>query len=70
MNYGESNLDLADGELPSALVETNKKFTVGAYYSLTGNLTLLAEYTDTNSEAHDGTENDSSNFNLGAYLSF
>lgn len=70
VNYGESNLDLADGELPSALVETNKKFTVGAYYSLTKNLTLLAEYTETKAEAHDGTDNDSSNFNLGAYLSF
>ena len=70
VNYGESNLDLADGEAPSALVETNKKFTVGAYYSLTENLTLLAEYTDTKAEAHDGTENDSNNFNVGAYLSF
>lgn len=70
VNYGESNLDLASGEAPSALVETNKKFTVGAYYGLTANLTLLAEYTDTKSEAHDGTENDSSNFNVGAYLSF
>ena len=70
VNYGESNLDLASGEAPSALVETNKKYTVGAYYSLTTNLTLLAEFTDTTAEAHDGTKNDSSNFNLGAYLSF
>ena len=29
-----------------------------------------AEFTDTNAEAHNGVENDSSNFNLGAYLSF
>jgi predicted porin len=70
VNYGESNLDLAPGELPSDLVETNEKFTVGAYYSLTENLTLLAEFTDTKASAHDGTENDSSNFNVGAYLSF
>ena len=70
VNFGQSNLDLADGEAASALVETNEKFTVGAYYSLTKNLTLLAEFTDTTAEAHDGTENDSSNFNLGAYLSF
>lgn len=70
VNYGESNLDLADGELPSDLVKTNKKYTAGAYYSLTKNLTLLAEFTDTKAEAHDGTENDSSNFNIGAYLSF
>lgn len=70
LNYGVSNLDLAPGELPSDLVETNEKYTVGAYYSLTENLTLLAEFTDTKAEAHNGVENDSSNFNLGAYLSF
>jgi predicted porin len=70
VNYGESNLDLAPGEVVSDLVATNKKFTVGAYYSLTENLTLLAEFTDTQSEAHNGVENDSSNFNIGAYLSF
>ena len=70
LNYGESNLDLADGEPVSSLVETNKKYTAGAYYSLTKNLTLLAEFTDTKASAHDGTENDSNNFNIGAYLSF
>jgi predicted porin len=70
LNYGESNLDLAAGEVSSNLVETNKKYTLGAYYSLTENLTLLAEFTDTKAEAHNGIENDSSNFNLGGYLSF
>jgi len=44
--------------------------TVGAYYSLTKNLTLLAEFTETKSEAHNGVDNDSSNFNVGAYFSF
>ncbi|HLS82972.1 MAG TPA: porin [Steroidobacter sp.] len=70
VNYGESNLDLASGEAPSFLVETNKKYTVGVYHSLTENLTLLAEFSDTKSEAHNGVENDSSNFNIGAYMSF
>ncbi|MFL6577579.1 MAG: porin, partial [Povalibacter sp.] len=70
VNYGVSNLDLADGELPSFLVKTNEKYTVGVYYSLTKNLTLLGEFTDTSSEAHNGQKNDSSNFNVGAYLSF
>jgi predicted porin len=70
LNYGESNLDLATGEAVSSLVEKNQKYTVGAYYSLTDNLTLLGEFTDTNAQAHNGIENDSSNFNLGAYLSF
>jgi predicted porin len=69
-NYGESNLDLASREPPSDLVKTNKKYTLGAYYSLTENLTLLAEFTDTKAEAHNGIENDSSNYNVGAYLSF
>lgn len=70
LNYGESNLDLASGEAVSNLVETNKKYTLGAYYSLTENLTLIAEFSDVKAEAHNGVENDSSNFNLGAFLSF
>ena len=70
VNYGESNLDLASGEAVSDLVKTNKKYTLGVYHSLTENLTLLAEFTDVTAEAHSGLENDSSNFNIGAYLSF
>ena len=70
VNYGESNLDLASGEAVSDLVESNKKYTVGAYYSLTKNLTLLGEFTDTQAKAHNGVDNNSSNFNLGAYFSF
>jgi predicted porin len=69
VNYGESNLDLAPGEVPSLLVKTNRKYTAGVYHSLTENLTLLAEFTETNAEAHNGQENDSNNFNVGAYLS-
>ena len=70
VNYGESNLDLAPGEPVSSLVKTNKKYTAGVYYSLTENLTLIGEYTSTKAEAHDGLENESDNFNIGAYLSF
>jgi hypothetical protein len=51
------------------LVATNKKYTAGVYQSLTENFTLLAEFTDTKAEAHNGVENDRSNFNIGAYLS-
>lgn len=70
VNYGRSDLDLADGELPSALVRRNEKITLGAYHSLTPNLTLLAEFTQVDSTAHNGIENESSNFNIGAFLSF
>lgn len=73
LNYGESNLDLADGDGPesvSTIVEKNSKVTFGVYHSLTPNLTLLGEYSDVQSEAHNGNENSSSNFNIGAFLSF
>ena len=42
----------------------------GRCHSLTENLTLLAEFTDTKAEAHNGVENESNNFNVGIYLSF
>jgi hypothetical protein len=48
----------------------NKKYPVGVYHSPTENFTLLAEFTDTPAEAHNGAENDSSNFNVGAFMSF
>lgn len=70
VNYGRSDLDLAPGEAPSALVRRNEKWTLGAYHSLTRNLTLLAEANRVQSEAHDGIENESTNFNIGAFLSF
>lgn len=80
VNYGESNLDYANADdemeyesllstLPS-LVKKNSKFTLGVYHSLTPNLTLLAEFSDVTTEAHDGGENKSSNFNVGAFMSF
>jgi predicted porin len=70
VNYGESNLDLSKAEASSTLVEKNSKYTVGVYQSLTKNLTLLAEFSDVKAEAHNGNENKSNNFNVGAFLSF
>ncbi|MBL8265759.1 MAG: porin [Steroidobacter sp.] len=70
VNYGVSNLDLASAEGTSDLVESNEKFTVGVYHSLTENLTLLGEFTDVKAESHNGIKNDSNTFNLGAFLSF
>ncbi|WP_428309963.1 porin [Hydrocarboniphaga sp.] len=70
VNYGESNLDLADGEASSNLVKKNSKVTAGVYHSLTKNLTLLAEFSDVKAKAHDDTKNKSNSFNVGAFLSF
>jgi predicted porin len=70
LNYGESNLDLADGEVNPGLVEKNSKYTLGVYHKTTENLTLLAEFTDIESEAQSGVKNDAQTFNVGAFLAF
>ena len=70
VNYGESNLDTASGEVNPTLVQKNSKYTFGVYHKLTENLTLLGEYTDTKAEAQSGGENKSKSFNVGAFLAF
>lgn len=70
LNYGESNLDEADGENSPTLISKNSKYTLGVYHSLTPNLMLLAEYSDVESESQAGDDYASSNFNVGAFLSF
>src|SRR5438874_1011796 len=52
------------------LVEKNRKVTVGGYYSLTKNLTLLAEVSDVHADAQSGASNHSKNGNVGAFFSF
>jgi len=71
LNYGESNLDLASGELPNpTLVKKNSKYTLGVYQKMTENLTLLAEFTDIKAEAQNGVNNKAQTFNVGAFMSF
>lgn len=70
VNYGQSKLDLVNGEINPTLVEKNDKFTVGAYYKLTENLTLLAEGSQIRARAQNSAENKSNNFNVGAFLAF
>lgn len=70
LNYGESNLDLASGELNPTLIQKNSKYTLGIYHKTTENLTLLAEFSDIASEAQNGNENKAQTFNIGAFLSF
>jgi hypothetical protein len=72
VNYGESKLDYATAADRTAnpfLVSSNKKGTVGAYYSLTKNLTLLAEVSRLKSTSSAGS-NDATTFNAGAFLGF
>jgi len=70
VNYGVSNLDLANSQDAPTLVKTNSKVTGGIYYSLTKNLTLLGEISSVEAKAHNGNDNKSNNFNVGAFLAF
>jgi hypothetical protein len=62
--------NFADSIAAPDLLDSNNKVTLGAYYSLTKNLTLLVEASDAWSKAHDGGENKSFNGNVGAFLAF
>ncbi len=70
VNYGESKLDTASGEVAPALVAKNDKVTGGVYYDLTANLMLLGEVTRMESKNQAGGKNTSTNFNVGAFLKF
>ncbi len=69
-NYGDSRLDLASGEINPTLVRSNRKATGGIYYSMTKNLTLLAEYSNVRAEAQDGGSNTANTVNIGAFVGF
>jgi len=75
VQYGESKLDYANAAdqadpANATLVENNRKGTLGLYYSLTENLTLLAEGSDVKSKAHNGGENSATTINVGAFFKF
>ena len=70
LQYGESRLDQANSTDLSNLVSNNRKGTLGLYYSLTDNLTLLAEGSEVKSKAHDGGENSATTINAGAFFKF
>ncbi len=73
VNYGESNLDYAnvnDAASNPTLVSSNRKGTVGLYYSLTKNLTLLAEGSNVKDKSHDGFSNSANTVNIGAFVGF
>jgi predicted porin len=70
VNYGDSRLKQASGEVAPTLVRSNRKATGGLYYSLTKNLTLLAEYSNMRSKAQNGGADTANVFNIGAFVGF
>lgn len=73
-SYGESHLDLGQGERigvnTAALVTTNRSGVVGLYYGITDNLTLVAEYIHSRSRRQDQAEIHDNSGALGAILFF
>ena len=73
VQYGESKLDYANSADQTAnphLVSSNRKGTLGLYYSLTDNLTLLAEGSEVKSKAQSGGSNSATTVNVGAFFKF
>jgi predicted porin len=68
--YGVSNLDLANADDTAAILEENKRWTVGAYHPLTKHLNLVAEYNAIESNDHQGDTNEADTLSLGAILFF
>ena len=69
-SYGESNLELADGEIDPLLLQKNSSYVGQLRYGLTSWVNLVGEYTHTISEAQGGNEADSDAIALGAILFF
>jgi hypothetical protein len=77
-SYGESSLYLASGEAASeaalltdpaaGLVRRNESETAGAYYSMTAWLTLVGEYTHTDSHAHGANASEANSVSAGAIV--
>jgi len=69
-SWGESKLDLANGETNDTLVKSNEMFTVGAYHPLTKHLNLVAEYSQVKAKNQIGEQNKSDIVDFGAILFF
>ena len=70
--WGQSNVDLADGEAVATQVKTNSMTTVGLYHPLTKHLNLVAEYSNVQAESRAaGSPTNTANVgSLGAILFF
>ena len=69
LSWGESNLDLGPADLvTTSLFKTNESIVFGVYHPLTSALNLVAEYTQTESTAHNGNKAKESAIAIGAIL--
>ena len=70
--FASSRQDLASGETAGATtaMDSNDRWTVGAYHPLTKHLNLVAEYNAIESDDHTGVTAESDSLSLGAILFF
>jgi predicted porin len=69
LNKTKLGLNYSYSESTELVDVENTRITLGAYHSLTPNLTLLAEFSSLESELAAGKD-ESSSFNIGAFMSF
>jgi predicted porin len=73
VSIGESNLDETAWDRAQAnrsLVETNESWIIGAYHPVGEALNLVIEYTESESEAHNGNETEEESLAIGAIMFF
>jgi hypothetical protein len=70
ISWGQSNLDLAGGEVSPNLVKSNEMTTLGLYHPLTKHLNLVGEYSRVTAQNHDNQENKSDVVSAGGILFF
>jgi predicted porin len=74
LSYGQSKLKLAPDERGVAadadLLKSNSSGVGGIYYSLTPNVTLVAEYIDTKAKAWNGNSAEETDYALGGIIFF
>jgi len=69
--YGETRVDDNAADAAITLIDTQSRWTLGAYHPLTKHLNLVAEYNDIEIDAHNSSiENDAQAISLGAILFF
>lgn len=69
-SYGESHLDLTQGEVNPTLLDTNSSYVGHLRYGLTSWVTLVGEYVHTKAEAHGVNSAESDTLAAGAILFF
>lgn len=72
LSYGVSNLDKNSADAGLNLVDSNERWTVGAYHPLTKHLNLVAEFNRVSTESHLAgiKDNDHDNISVGGILFF